>query len=780
MKYFFITDDIGNPYYYDHPDGYMIGMPLSTSLSVASEKFGETWQSIRCSKLRLVFAQKSFMSFLAVSDEQEEDLFLLWQIHFIQDLFYLLHGPNVYEDKGTARAITKPRAKKFYRSLFNTVKDLCTTKQCFLLSSIERLEVIDEHRGIVVAAVKKVLKDLGFPQIIHVLVLVGTEVLLNYTRPKTEPLATQDLLMLITLTRSHFRPLEQEVKVSEIPVADYTDHSNLSSSFSYATGVEPPSAVGDPTAAIEVAASAPVPRAHGVVEAESTSGDNRAARKGGKKRDGERMGASSSSTATPPVGSSGRDISDVEFMSCDDDDSDYRWRSESSEKEGNAPHLLVGSLSQVDSNHQFFTPPHDPVKQLHLHDGSKSEPALKKPRRRATGVIDESSSTDSLDAIRAMAAGGAGEGSDDDLMLGGSMGALSLDGDLDMDGDDTETDAETVVLSARDTEGTGESGTEGGEAEEEEENAEQEEDSGMEDKHRRRTGSSFIPPASKPMFFDGHEAAAADEEEDEEDRGMFGDSSEEYEDDDGYVTKEPLHRLVYLKGHSTAVRFHAYDISAPITLLVNTRQGTQAPEREREQLNLIKAALKDELRSFLQFFITKHGMGMVPNMLSYIHQLPGLVHYIFVDRSSGRVTAPNITQLSGQEFVGTKEYSRCTLEVLKSKVWDMVQKAHVALSSGYSQMLMTCGDFQYSYQLWFESDKTYEQPTDPLDKGMPASRKGMPITNEFYADLCRRLFPSKYRSVKCYELYTLYLSGVSAKTIATHNSTLIDAILRSQ
>ena len=88
--------------------------------------------------------------------------------------------------------------------------------------------------------------------------------------------------------------------------------------------------------------------------------------------------AGSSSTATPPVGSSGKDISDVEFMSCDDDDSDFRWRSDSGtdgvpERESSASHILVGSLSQA----EFFTPPHDPVRQLNAHDGSRSEPAIK-------------------------------------------------------------------------------------------------------------------------------------------------------------------------------------------------------------------------------------------------------------------------------------------------------------------------------------------------------------------------------------------------------------------
>ena|SRR3990167_8765782 len=112
----------------------------------------------------------------------------------------------------------------------------------------------------------------------------------------------------------------------------------------------------------------------------------------------------------------------------------------------------------------------------------------------------------------------------------------------------------------------------------------------------------------------------------------------------------------------------------------------------------------------------------------------------------------------------------------------MVFQSQGALMNGYSTMLMAVGDFQYSYKLWFEDENNVTLPIDkPLNKGLNTSvyrenaRKGKPVNGQIYRDLTKRLFPNQ-RRVKCYELYTLYLGGVNAKTIASHNTTLVDRL----
>ena len=98
-------------------------------------------------------------------------------------------------------------------------------------------------------------------------------------------------------------------------------------------------------------------------------------------------------------------------------------------------------------------------------------------------------------------------------------------------------------------------------------------------------------------------------------------------------------------------------------------------------------------------------------------------------------------------------------------------------------MLMACGEFQYSYRLWFEDPETsillpIEKSVKPaiLETLDPDSdRYVRPLSSQWYMELTRKLFPNNKR-VKCYELFTLYLNGLNAKTIITHNNTLVSGL----
>lgn len=112
----------------------------------------------------------------------------------------------------------------------------------------------------------------------------------------------------------------------------------------------------------------------------------------------------------------------------------------------------------------------------------------------------------------------------------------------------------------------------------------------------------------------------------------------------------------------------------------------------------------------------------------------------------------------------------------------MVFQSQSALMNGYNTMLVSVGDFQYSYRLWFEDETNLPIILDkPLNRGLTSNvfveavRKGKPVTGSFYRDLTRRLFPNQ-RRIKCYELYTLYLGGVNAKTVNSHNNSLIERL----
>jgi hypothetical protein len=131
MKHLIIAADSGSHVYFDHPNGRMICMPLVTQFDVATENFQDEWKTIRCDKTILVFAQKSYMCFLSVSDQGESENYLRFQIQFIMDMFILKYGPEVYEEKSIN--FSKPSNQRMLGNLFNTAKSLFCRKQNFLL-----------------------------------------------------------------------------------------------------------------------------------------------------------------------------------------------------------------------------------------------------------------------------------------------------------------------------------------------------------------------------------------------------------------------------------------------------------------------------------------------------------------------------------------------------------------------------------------------------------------------------------------------------------------------
>jgi hypothetical protein len=54
--------------------------------------------------------------------------------------------------------------------------------------------------------------------------------------------------------------------------------------------------------------------------------------------------------------------------------------------------------------------------------------------------------------------------------------------------------------------------------------------------------------------------------------------------------------------------------------------------------------------------------------LRYLHQLPGLVHFIYVDRMNNRVLAPTIGPLHGQAYTSDIQTSQHMVKLITEKV----------------------------------------------------------------------------------------------------------------
>lgn len=50
--------------------------------------------------------------------------------------------------------------------------------------------------------------------------------------------------------------------------------------------------------------------------------------------------------------------------------------------------------------------------------------------------------------------------------------------------------------------------------------------------------------------------------------------------------------------------------------------------------------IHEKLTNFMEFLTVKSQTNF--SMMTYLEEFPGLIHFIHIDRSNGRVTAPNI------------------------------------------------------------------------------------------------------------------------------------------
>jgi len=73
-------------------------------------------------------------------------------------------------------------------------------------------------------------------------------------------------------------------------------------------------------------------------------------------------------------------------------------------------------------------------------------------------------------------------------------------------------------------------------------------------------------------------------------------------------------------------------------------------------------------------------------MISYIDKVPGLIHFILVDRTSNRILAPRIGALIGHACPLRAKLSDKQGKILKVAIWDLVYQAQSFLARGNSTL----------------------------------------------------------------------------------------------
>nr|XP_049466231.1 Hermansky-Pudlak syndrome 1 protein homolog [Anopheles coluzzii] len=149
-------------------------------------------------------------------------------------------------------------------------------------------------------------------------------------------------------------------------------------------------------------------------------------------------------------------------------------------------------------------------------------------------------------------------------------------------------------------------------------------------------------------------------------------------------------------------------------------------------------------------------------MGSYMEEFPGMVHFMHIDRYNGRIVAPSLDDHDPSD-------------ILKDRIWSMVDFSRTYLDKGYMSMIWKDVTFSYAYFLWFEDEHGATlKPNEPATHGavLPATKPSLTagiLAGDYYQRLIESCFPRTPSSkVRCYELFLVHLGLVTSTIVLEH------------
>ncbi|XP_017795118.1 PREDICTED: Hermansky-Pudlak syndrome 1 protein homolog [Habropoda laboriosa] len=154
-------------------------------------------------------------------------------------------------------------------------------------------------------------------------------------------------------------------------------------------------------------------------------------------------------------------------------------------------------------------------------------------------------------------------------------------------------------------------------------------------------------------------------------------------------------------------------------------------------------------------------------LTTYLEEFPGLVHFIYIDRTTHRLTAPTL------DFTNPE-----TLALTTKKIWNMVKQSRMHLEEGHLSVMWKDTTFNYAYFLWFEDNSG-----SPLKCKVYLNHimKNFPVPGIFCGDYYRKLaemcFPKlSTNKIRIYELYCVHLGLATSSCVLEHSRRLAATI----